>query len=54
VELDGNDAALGALGIIKLDARLAVDERANLAADGDDFVVVPLARFDGVLAAFRP
>ena len=48
-----DEAASGPrFGIVAIDAEVAVDPGADAAADGDDFVVVPVAFFHELLAAF--
>ena len=52
MELQADEAAAGGFGVVAIDAEVAVDPGAHAAADGDDFVVVPVAFFDELLAAF--
>ena len=44
----------GSLRVVEIDAQLAVDPRADLAALGDDLVVVPVVRLDVLLAGLVP
>src|SRR5262245_54687429 len=54
VNLQAEDAAAVAAGIIQVHAQLAVDPGANLRADGEDFVLVPFVNLDERLARFAP
>ncbi len=44
----------GARGVVEIGARLPVDRRLDLRADGDDFIRVPLAEFDILFTRLLP
>ena len=54
VELQGNNAAASALGVVEIDTGLAVDPGLRPAADADDFVAVPVVVFDVGFVALVP
>src|SRR6266567_7454584 len=54
VELKGDDPAPGAVGVVEIDAGFSVDEGLHVAADGDDFVFVPVVGADMPFARLFP
>src|SRR5439155_26025689 len=52
VKLQAHEPAAGGLGIIAIDAQVAVEPRSHAAANGDDLVAVPVAFLDELLSSF--